>query len=85
MDKDVVRDSLDKMGVPWDSSLRAEAMEFADRDMDEKLLWLFVDSRRQKHSKSFREHFTDWAATAALIAYGIFDNRDNLPPPMGGR
>lgn len=81
MELQEVRHALDKMGVPWDDPIRSEAIEFAARDMDEKLLWLFIEGRRQKQVKPWREKLYDYGAIGAWVAYVLFDNRDQIPHP----
>lgn len=78
-----IRSALDQMSVPWDDPIRADAIEFAARDTDEKLLWLFIEQRRGKNKleKSWRERINEWGLAGAWLAYVIFDQRDNLPRP----
>lgn len=51
MEDNLVRSALDSMGVEWDDPVRTEAMEFARRDTDAKLLWLFVNIRRESQNR----------------------------------
>lgn len=67
-----------------DNALRAEVREFAMRPQDEQLVQLYIAMKGQKASKSLRDRLFEYGYVGSLIAYVLFDNKDQIPP-LGGR
>lgn len=62
-----------------DNAVRAEVREFAARPMDEQLVQLYLEVKGLKKSKPITDRLYDFGYVGALIAYMLFDQRDQLP------
>jgi len=69
----------------------ATVREFAQRDQDEQLVYLFMELQSAKavvrelqRKKTPLETLTEWGPLGALIMYALVDNKDNLGPFLGG-
>ena len=78
--------ALNKALEELSPSLAAEIREFAGRDLDAKIVYLYrevvalkEDIAALKRSRSLKDRFTDFGTAAALIAYLLFDQRGSLP------
>lgn len=57
----------------------AEIREFAHREPWEQNVYLYRELKSLKKAKSFQDRLYDMGYAGALIAYVLFDNRNNLP------
>lgn len=78
--------ALNKALEELSPSLAAEIREFAGRDLDAKIVYLYREIVEMKgtiatmqRSRSMKDRFTDFGTMGALIAYLLFDQRGSLP------
>lgn len=72
-------DRLNSMLRDLDPADAAEIREFAQRDTDEKIVYLFREMKGLKKSKPLTDRLYDMGYVGALLAYVLFDNKGNIP------
>lgn len=77
--------ALNKALAELEPSVAAEIREFAGRDPNVQLVYLYrelmemkADIAALKRSRSLKDRFTDIGTAGALVAYLLFDQRDKL-------
>lgn len=73
-------------------SVAAEVREFASRPQDEQLVYLFMELRDARTkvaalslSKPMRERLMEYGALGSIVAYVLFDRKDQIGPWFGGQ